>query len=221
MEVKWHNGVHGHRERMLGYIAAQKQETWGKFIEFFNYLEVLQRPPIRIIELGTGAGTITLIMGLYLYNKIGLSTVNHDDIDTVYSFDKNPENHTEPHILNLLRFLKIDLNYETDILETPENIQRVRDLIAHPGITLLLCDNGSKRKEFNLYADSLKPNDIIMLHDYSKNEETWHLLIEGHIWGTCESQYRDIEEACNRNNLEPYREDLFQNVAWGCFIKRE
>ena len=51
-----------------------------------------------------------------------------------------------------------------DILNNPN---KVRELIARPGRTLLYCDNGNKPKEVELYHRFLKVNDILAVHDWN------------------------------------------------------
>jgi hypothetical protein len=59
-----------------------------------------------------------------------------------------------------------------------------------------------------------------MLHDYIINEEEFELNFKNKIWNWHESKLSDIEESIIKNNLEPYLDEEFSKVVWGCFIKK-
>lgn len=105
-----------------------------------------------------------------------------------------------------------------------ECINDIKNLIQTHGRTLLLCDGGHKNQEFNLYSKYLKPNDVIMLHDYSHSEEDhteYNTIIAKYGWHYGpESFYEQIKEAVKEQNLEPFMYEEFKNVIWGSFIKK-
>lgn len=99
-------------------------------------------------------------------------------------------------------------------------IDEIKALIQTPGKTLLLCDGGHKEREFEVYAPFLKKGDVIMAHDYAHSEADYAVVKESLGWQTAaESNYVNIEQSVNDNNLEPYNYELFKNVLWGAFIK--
>jgi hypothetical protein len=106
-------------------------------------------------------------------------------------------------------------------------IEQLTELIQNGGRTLFLCDGGNKVQEFNIYSNLLKPNDVIMLHDYadSPNEaENWKNIKQKYnivgAFANYESCYIQIKNAVERNNLEKFMYDDFLNIFWGSFIKR-
>ena len=109
---------------------------------------------------------------------------------------------------------------------SPTCIEYLKGLIQNSGRTLFLCDGGNKVKEFNIYSQFLKPNDVIMLHDYSDspNEiEKWNdIKLKYNIVGAFhqpESSFSEIVNAVENNNLQKYMYDEFLNIFWGSFIK--
>jgi hypothetical protein len=93
------------------------------------------------------------------------------------------------------------------------------NIIGEPGVTLVLCDGGSKKNEFNLISPLLKTGDVIMAHDYAPNEVYFQEHIKNKLWNWLEIQDSDIDESCISNNLKPYMEDDFRKVVWVCKIK--
>jgi hypothetical protein len=112
-----------------------------------------------------------------------------------------------------------------DCFSTP-CIEYLKNLIQTSGRALFLCDGGNKVKEFNIYSEFLKPNDVIMLHDYanSPNEiENWNnIKIKYDIVGAFhqpESSFSEIINAVEKNKLQKFMYNEFLNIFWGSFIK--
>jgi hypothetical protein len=99
--------------------------------------------------------------------------------------------------------------------------QYVIDFIQSEGITIVLCDGGNKKLEFNILSNYLKKNDFILGHDYSFEKEYFDNHVNTKIWNWLELTEKDIEIACNRNSLVDYRRDLFQSVVWICKMKSD
>jgi hypothetical protein len=98
--------------------------------------------------------------------------------------------------------------------------QEVIDFIQQDGITLILCDGGSKIHEFNLLSNYMKQGDYIMAHDYSQDKETFEKDVYMKLWNWHEISDKDIQEACDRNNLTSYDKESFDKVVWVCKIKK-
>lgn len=102
----------------------------------------------------------------------------------------------------------------------PTVIAEITQLINSSGKTLVLCDGGNKEKEFMLYSKHLKPNDVIMLHDYAHSDADYNDIKLQIGWKTgAESKYQNIKNAVHENNLSPYHYEKFKNVLWGAFFK--
>jgi tRNA A58 N-methylase Trm61 len=98
--------------------------------------------------------------------------------------------------------------------------KEIKENISKGSRTLLLCDGGNKRREFELFSPSLKKDDVIMCHDYCHNIEEWRQITKPLCWPTPpEVYYNDIESATSINNLKPFKYDLFKSVLWGSFVK--
>ncbi len=156
----------------------------------------------RIIEIGAGDGGLSILFALWAKIK------NKE----FHSFDI----HDRGANIALLRSLT-DGFVVKDVLFNPENVEYVKGLIQKPGRTLLICDAG-KIIDFNTYADSLKVNDIIMMHDFAPTKEYFEENVRGKIWNWQESWYAGVEEACLRNNI--VHTDYFYDCVWSCGTKR-
>jgi hypothetical protein len=159
----------------------------------------------KIIEIGTGCGGLTQFLR-------DLLPVEKD----LYSFDVY-----ERDYYNNLRNNNIKL-YKEDIFKLIvdwSNFEVKDEWVNMFNETpkLVLCDGGYKIGEFNGLSKHLSPGDIIMLHDYSTDRKTFEEL---NVWNWLECQYQDIKIACESNNLQPYMQEEFLSVAWGCFIKK-
>lgn len=159
--------------------------------------------PSRIIEFGTRHGGLSVFLGLYAKNK---------DI-RFYTYDiKNQIAYGDLFEFLGIRFVEVDIFSEKAILQITRNIQK-------GGRSIVFCD-GLKAREFNLYADYLKPDDIILAHDFAQDERDFTKIQQQSIWWHNELTFRDIEDSCRRNNLQPVFPDLFRTAAWCCFVKK-
>ncbi len=158
----------------------------------------------KIIEIGTGCGGLTMFLK---------DTVNAD-VD-VYSFDILERDYHKALIEN-----RVKLYYENIFKDVKDwnkfEIKEEKMSLFNNSPKLVLCDGGHKKGEFNCLADLLNPGDVIMLHDYSTDKNSFESL---NVWNWLECQFSDIKKSCEDNNLAPYMHQEFLNVAWGCFIK--
>lgn len=168
--------------------------------------------PARILEIGTGAGGLTLFLRDKL-NEIGLreTYIKSYDVNTT-SFDNNV------HDLTNLELSKENLfgGGNEFILERGDLIE---PYIKSEGLTIVLCDGGNKIKEFNQISPLLKSGDIIMAHDYCENSNLFESNYKDKIWNWCEIQERDIETICQQENLEDFMKEYFNKIVWVCKIK--
>lgn len=125
------------------FAGVRIQQTWSAL--FVLEQVIAEERPMRVIELGTGFGALTLFFSMFRF------------VDKVHTFDNKVES----------------LTYATNILFSKENIfeshvkDKIRSLIGRQGKTFLFCDNGDKASEFILFAPSLKSGDIVFVHDWN------------------------------------------------------
>jgi cephalosporin hydroxylase len=100
-------------------------------------------------------------------------------------------------------------------------VNEIKKLIINGEKTLVLCDGGHKEREFNLYSQFLKTEDVIMCHDYAHNETEFKELQSKLNWNcAAESIFDNIKNSVTENNLIPFHYEMFKNVLWGSFIKK-
>jgi len=171
--------------------------------------------PLRIIEIGTFAGGLTLILRTILDN-------NNLEDSHIITYDVHSPTYLLPIIKNVTNIISYTKNLFDETYSNFANEQNKNEIVSfiqEQGITLLLCDGGCKKCEFNILSNHLKPNDIIMAHDYAPNAEYFKLYMENKIWNWHEIQDSDINESIKNYNLKPYMREEFLNVAWACFKK--
>ncbi len=110
----------------------------------------------RVLELGTGFGGLTLFFGLHMQNRVGKVLT----FDIVKKF--------RPEWTKWTATLPIVFEERNVFMQ--DTVAHARDFIQE-GRALVFCDDGDKKREFPLYATLLKPNDLIMAHDWGVNLE--------------------------------------------------
>jgi cephalosporin hydroxylase len=108
-----------------------------------------------IVEIGTGHGSLTLVLGLWGL-KLGIPVTSLDIDGTHYN-------------KTLFDALKINFINEDEFSESAKE-QIVDALGRKPA--LLICDGGLKRWEFNMFAPLTSEGSIIGVHDWG-NECTY------------------------------------------------
>ncbi len=123
---------------MIKYLGYEMQQQPG-VIDAFNKL-LQSNPPGIIIELGTGKGGLAVFLSLWSkISKVSFVTFDNLPID--------------PVVNNILYSLGTTFVY-SDIFSSPI-IGYIKKLIENNNNVLLLCDNGDKTIEFNLFVEFL------------------------------------------------------------------
>jgi len=185
-----------------GWGAQQNPNTFEVFYNFLNEIK-----PARILEIGTSLGGFTSFLN-YASKRLNIpcNILSYDIYFKEWYNDMINEG--------------IDVRVENVFNDHYTEVkQEVIDFINQDGITLILCDGGSKIHEFKILSDYMKNNDFIMAHDYSRNEETFKENVYMKIWNWHEIADKDIQESCEKNNLISYNQEIFDTVAWVCKIK--
>jgi hypothetical protein len=179
--------------------------------EKFNHL-LSEKKPSYIIEIGTEFGGLTLILK-DLIEELNLDT-------KIFTFDIKPIKSLveHPEFNDKIKVIKTDLFYDSPKKLTKKSISLLNEMTIN-GLKIILCDGSKPSEEFNALCEILNEGDIIMLHDYVKNEEEFELNYKNKIWNWHESKYSEIEKSIIKNNLVPYMEENFSSVVWGCFEK--
>lgn len=194
-----------------GYLfMSQHKDTPLVFEQFLSLVR-----PERILEIGTFHGGLTLLLRDIL-DKINLEN------STIRTYDINEQNFLKP----LAKNRNIDIYTKNLFNETYTNFsnlsceKEILEFVNDIGTTIVLCDGGCKKCEFNLVSGMLKKNDIIMAHDYAPNIEYFQKYLENKIWNWLEITDADIAKCADLYSLYPYCQDLMQQVAWCSRIRR-
>lgn len=193
--------------RFLGLLMGQNQHALPAFDTLFKTLEREGTPPKTIIELGTSHGGFSLF--LHLYSLVsGAHFVTYDRSGFV------------PTYRALFQRWQVDYR-QADVLHDPATRAEIAALIAAPGQTVLLCDNGDKVREFALYAPYLKPGDLVLAHDYCIDTSTFERDYRDRIWSFCEVTEADIEPVCQQCHLTPFLQGVMALAVWACRRKHD
>ncbi len=182
-----------------GWGAQQNHNAFEVFHNFINEIK-----PKRILEIGTSLGGFTSFLNYTCKNNnIDCDIITYDIYYKTW-YEEMKTNGIDVRIENVF-------NNDYSVVK-----QDVIDFIRGPGISLILCDGGSKIHEFNILSNYMKLGDYIMAHDYAENEETFKDKVYKKIWNWHEIADKDIQVPCERNNLIPQNKEIFDNVAWVC-----
>lgn len=185
-------------------FMAQNPDTPRVFKQFLSEVK-----PSRILEIGTFHGGLTLLLRdimdeLQLYNN------------PIITYDINDQEFLKPLVINRnvdVRTQNVfDYNNNTFIDEQAAN--EIKSFIQDSGTTLVLCDGGCKKCEYNTISPILKTGDIIMAHDYAPNTEYFEQYMKDKIWNWHEIQDSDIIDSMNQYQLKPVMQELMIGVAW-------
>ena len=190
-----------------GYLFMSQHRDSPKV--FREFLELVR--PSRILEIGTFHGGLTLLLRDIL-DDIGLV----DSIIRTYDIDE--QEFLKPLVIDRKVEVVTKNLFNSDYSDwnTINNKNEIDSFIKRDGVSLVLCDGGCKKCEFNLLAPLLKNNDIIMAHDYAPDNEYFEQYMKDKIWDWHEIQDSDIIDVIERYTLEPFYQEKMQNVAWCC-----
>jgi cephalosporin hydroxylase len=170
--------------------------------------------PNTILEIGTASGGLSLMIRDIL-NELGLYNSN------LITYDVNNPEYLYGHLNNEI---KIDIRVKNIFNHPYSNIvdkEEIEKIFNTDGPIIVFCDGGSKKNEFNILSKYLRPGDVILAHDYAKNEEFFLENLHGKIWDWLEITDNDIQDCVKRENLVPYLQDEFTNVVWVCKMKEK
>jgi cephalosporin hydroxylase len=195
-----------HNDSISTYDGWGAQQNPNAFEVFYNFLNEVK--PSRILEIGTSLGGFTSFLN-YASKRLNIPC-------NILSYDIC-EKDWYGQMINEGVDVRVENVFNSHYTEVK---QEVIDFINQDGITLILCDGGSKIHEFNLLSDYMKIDDFIMAHDYSENKNTFKENVYMKIWNWHEIADKDIQEACEKNNLISYNQEIFNTIAWVCKIKK-
>lgn len=190
------------------YDGLSIQQHFKIAIPFCDLIEKIK--PSQVIEIGTAAGGLTLMIRdiLDLYELKNTKLYTYDVSYPHYLMDR-----IEKNKIDILYSQKNLFNGDYTDLEDSEEIKKI---IQNDGPTIVLCDGGSKKNEFRLLSKYLKIGDIIMAHDYAPNVDYFEKEIKNKIWYWLEIQDSDIDSSIVDHNLIPYMFEQFRDVVWVC-----
>lgn len=179
---------------------------------FHELLGVIK--PNQILEIGTLHGGLTLMLR-DIMDKLEL--INNP----IRTYDINDQEFLKPLVIdrNVEVLTKNIFNDDYTNFRNDQSYQELKDFIQKPGTTMVLCDGGCKKCEFNLIAPLLKKQDIIMAHDYAPNQTYFENYMKDKLWDWLEIQDSDIQESVDKYNLISFEQHIAQNAAWCCKIK--
>jgi len=153
----------------------------------------------RVIELGTGRGGFS-----YFLNE------ECKKYDTEFSTFE-----TEPHKCTACE----KHGFVSELTSKDADPNYLGDIIKREGRTILLVDSAKKNADVAKYVKFLKPNDVVMVHDYAHDRSFYHSVMRAkNIWRSCGTQLKHMSGT--HDSLEKYRPMLFWRAAWGAFVKK-
>lgn len=190
---------------LSSYMNLACQQNHGVFEVFYDFIG--ETKPKRILEIGTALGGFTRFLK---------KTIDYLGLDTkILSYDIN-RNSWYDDMNNQGMDVRVENIFNSDYTSVKDE---VINFIQDDGVTIVLCDGGNKKSEFNILSDFIKKGDFIMAHDYIDNRDNFLKNYNKKIWNWHEISDGDIEESCLRNGLKTHKKDVFDSVVWVCKTK--
>lgn len=184
-----------------------------RIIEAFKQLFLVKQPK-QILEIGAQAGGLTLCIA-YILKELNIET-------KIKSFDVkhiSGREYVEERFKNV-EFIIDDMFIHSYYDLREDKKEGIKSFIQQEGSTIVLCDGGSKKNEFRILSEYLKPGDVIMAHDYSPNEEYFNTVTKPlSVWGWQEISDNDVRDCMNQHKLDFYMFETFRDAAWLCTEK--
>lgn len=195
-----------HNDSISKYLNWGAQQHYNTFEVFYDFIYEVK--PKRFLEIGTALGGLTC----FIKDSCNILNIDCD----VLTFDII----AKEWYSDLIK-MNIDVRIENIFNADYSKVSHeVINFIKKDGTTIILCDGGNKISEFNLLSKFLKIDDFILAHDYAENDEIFNEKIYGKIWNWCEIKYSDIQNSVKDNNLKPYNQNIFEDIAWTCWQKK-
>lgn len=156
-----------------------------------------EHPPVTIIEIGTLHGGFTYVLR------------EHD-----------VSRHAHIHTFDIVSLPQPSLAATSFFLGDcfVDQHDRIASLVSAEGRCFLFCDGGNKAQEVRTFCAFMKPDDVILCHDYVREPSLADSEATGGWPGRGEVKYADIEEALTRYGCVPFVKEEMQRAVWGCFI---
>ena len=194
-------------DSLSSYMNHTAQQSHNAYEVFYEFLKEVK--PKQILEIGTALGGFTNFLKLCI-NDLDLPTkiLSYDIYERTWYKDM-VESGIDVRVEDVFDFVALTVK------------QEVVNFIKQEGVTIVLCDGGWKIGEFKILSEHIKHGDFILAHDYAENKQVFESNIRDKVWNWHEVQDSDIREASDRNNLEIYKKETFENVAWTCRVKNK
>lgn len=140
------------------FLGIRQRHTYWMYKVIDNILN--ENKQIRgIIEIGTGAGALSIFLGLECYERGLKPLITYDILPLA----------REPKLFKLLgiKFIVRDCFHK-------DSIQEIIKYASEP--IFFVCDGGNKLKEFGYFTGLLKQDSIIAAHDWGIELELKNIL---------------------------------------------
>jgi hypothetical protein len=155
---EWRKEIDPHNRWLKTFMGQGQQHTYWLY-KVIDDVFHQEKQIERVVELGTGSGALSVVLGLHA-QRIGshLLTIDHKK--------------SWQRIDGLFKLLKIEY-YEWDISALP-TVCLIQNFIGDRP-SLVFCDGGNKKWEFNNYAIDIPPGSVIAAHDWTREIKMEHI----------------------------------------------
>jgi len=176
------------KEVYLGKTIKQVRGITNVFDKFFE-----KEKFENVIEIGSGNGVFSIYFAK-MCNESGSSFCTYDI-----------KNFKDKETIKMLN----ELNAKIYIRDA-DKCKKIEPLVKEDGRCLILNDGAYKVPQIARFGKIMKSGDIIISHDYYKDEDTSR-------GGTVVP--KDFSSTIKEYNLKVIYEDLFDDYLWVCMVK--
>lgn len=133
------------------FVTIPQQHTYWLYKVIDDILKENRVHITGAVEIGTGDGALSLVLGIECYRRSHWKSLLTFDIERLPKC---------PYDL----FEKIGICFVQADCFSEEAIEAIKDYVNSP--VFFFCDGGNKVKEFKTFAPMLPPHSIIAVHDW-------------------------------------------------------
>jgi hypothetical protein len=171
------------------FLGIKQRHTYWLYKVIDEVLN--ENPQIKgIVEIGTGAGALSVFLGLECYER-SLKPLLTYDLKPFAKANKGMFIYKKPKLFDLLNIKYIARDYFLK-----ESINEIKEYTDVP--VLFFCDGGNKLEEFKFFTGIIKKDSIIAVHD-------WQSVARSAL------TYENSKGTVNKYNLIPLHEE-----EWDC-----
>lgn len=179
---------HHPNSHFLGFPMSQNRRAipaWSYFFEIFS--------PRHVVEVGSSLGGMSCLLAI----ACRATSAHFLTLDISERISPDTKRILADVAGRDGTFVQLDALSEA-------GKKMISNIVSREGRSAILCDGGNKTEEFRTFAAFLKPGDVIAAHDFGAKPS----------WPWQEIRIEDVADVLEKQNLQRFMEDVFEDSGW-------